>query len=253
MNRKIIKDEVQWLIEAINEQMEAVKSYEARIPQIEMDMLMENVRKLYENLHLLDRINDSYDILEQKSREAPVIRPVFAAKTEENSYPDVRSESRPELASETDPVAEEFLEFDETSPVLEEVIPEESTKVKIEYGPAKAMHKPIEAGPEGDLFSTEEFGFTQKLKEARDKIFGPKNRKDSDLKSSISINDKFLFINELFDGNLREYNENIETLNGFHDLKPAFEYMELLRLKNRWESDGKGFKRLKELVERQFE
>lgn len=251
MNRKIIKDEVQWLIEAINEQMEAVKSYEARIPQIEMDMLMENVRKLYENLHLLERINDSYDILEQKSRETPVIRPVFAPKTEEPSPEERNFQFQPEEPVTT--IASEEVFISEEPDHLSEVIADDPMKVKIEYGPAKERAKPAIPVPEGDLFAAEDFGFSQKLKEARDKAFGPRTRHEGDLKSSISINDKFLFINELFDGNLRDYNENIETLNGFHNLKSAFEYLDLLRIKNRWETDGKGFIRLKDLVEHQFE
>ena len=54
---------------------------------------------------------------------------------------------------------------------------------------------------------------------------------EKNLKSLITINDKFVLINELFDGNLREYNESIETLNGFKDLRPALDYLDLLEIK----------------------
>lgn len=230
MNRNIINDEIQWLTEAINEQISAVKAYEGKIPQIELDMLMENVRKLYENLHLLERINDSYEFLEQKSRITPVIRPIFAGKVTESP--------------EDEPVPAPTVVFP----------PSNGNKISIEY--ENQSEEQVISGPEvveADLFGDEEFGFSQKLQEARDKSLGNRIRKDTDLKSSISINDKFLFINELFDGNLREYNEHIDILNSYKDLHSAFEYLDLLRKKNLWESDGKGFNRLKDLVEKQFE
>ena len=72
------------------------------------------------------------------------------------------------------------------------------------------------------------------------------------LKELISINDKFIFINELFDGNLKEYNESVETLNGFIAKADAFDYLDLLRKKNLWELGSGTFMKLKEIVERKF-
>ncbi len=61
-----------------------------------------------------------------------------------------------------------------------------------------------------------------------------------------------MFINELFEGNLREYNETIETLNGFSTLVEAGEFMELLVRKNFWDTGSRAFQKLRELVERRF-
>ncbi len=61
-----------------------------------------------------------------------------------------------------------------------------------------------------------------------------------------------MFINELFEGNLREYNITIETLNGFAELRQALDYLDLLRVKNLWESESAALRRLKELVEQKF-
>lgn len=61
-----------------------------------------------------------------------------------------------------------------------------------------------------------------------------------------------MFINELFDGNLREYNESIETLGGFKTLPQAQEYLDLLRRRNNWNSASNAFKRINELVEKRF-
>ena len=42
-----------------------------------------------------------------------------------------------------------------------------------------------------------------------------------DLKDAIGINEKFLFINELFDGNLQDYSEALNKLNAFENLQSA--------------------------------
>jgi hypothetical protein len=118
----------------------------------------------------------------------------------------------------------------------------------------KEHHEPVKDMPEIDLFSPESSGFSEKLKETREKTYATERlaSQRKELKASISINEKFLFINELFDGNLREYNITIETLNGFADLRQALEYLDLLRLKNLWESESAAFKRLRELIEQKF-
>ena len=100
----------------------------------------------------------------------------------------------------------------------------------------------------------EEPAMNVKLKEAREKTFSPRIPSDriENLKTAIIINDKFMFINELFEGNLREYNETIETLNGFKTLSQAADYLDLMRKKNFWNTGSIAFKKLKELVERRF-
>ncbi len=103
-----------------------------------------------------------------------------------------------------------------------------------------------------DLFADEEPTFNMKLKEAREQTLPPKQEPVEHLKQLISINDKFIFINELFDGNLKEYNEAIETLDGFRAKNDAYNYLDLLRKKNLWELESGTLMKLKEIVEKKF-
>jgi hypothetical protein len=230
MNTEIIKDEIRWLLEAINEQYEAIHRHGEKIPQIEFDILMENVRKFYENMHILQRLNDPLQYPEKKikTQGAKDPEPVIPK-------PDVQDKGR--IA----PVQYAPAQFkpDGPAPVRAE------TTV-----PAKKAAKLQEI----DLFASEEPAFSIKLKEAREKTLGPKipSERIENLKTAISINEKFMFINELFDGNLREYNETIETLNGFKTLDQAADYLDLMRKKNFWNTGSVAFKKLKELVERRF-
>jgi len=89
-----------------------------------------------------------------------------------------------------------------------------------------------------------------KLKEARQQTLPPKNEPVQHLKQLISINDKFSFINELFDGSLKEYNDAIEKLNGCNGRNEAYEYLDQLRKKNLWELESGTLMKLKEAVEK---
>jgi hypothetical protein len=230
LNKTILREEIQWLLEAIAEQFEAINAYEEKIPQIEFDIIMENIRKLYENLHMLNRMGDSFQHFNLPQTESPAIKPVVPVSSESDQTP------KPE----------------EKPPVQPPV------KIMVETTPAEPLKKEHQRHGKGsseiDLFSTESVEFSEKLKEIREKTYAAErlSSQRKDLKASISINEKFLFINELFDGNLREYNITIETLNGFAEIRQALEFLDLLRLKNLWESQSVAFNRLRELVEQKF-
>ena len=230
LNKTILREEIQWLLEAIAEQFEAINAYEDKIPQIEFDIIMENIRKLYENLHLLNRIGDSFRHFNPSQTETPAIKPLVPVSNERDQTP------KPDEKPAAQPVV----------------------KIKVETASPEPLEKEhsrtTKSLSEIDLFSTESVEFSEKLKEIREKSYASErlSSQRKELKAAISINEKFLFINELFDGNLREYNITIETLNGFTELRQALEFLDLLRVKNLWESESVAFKRLRELVEQKF-
>jgi len=230
LNKTILREEIQWLLEAITEQFEAINAYEDKIPQIEFDIIMENIRKLYENLHLLNRIGDSFRHFNPAQTETPAIKPLVPVSNERDQT------SKPDKELAAQPVVK--IKVETASPGTVE----------------KEHHQPPKGLSEIDLFTTESIEFSEKLKETREKNYASErlSSQRKELKATISINEKFLFINELFDGNLREYNITIETLNGFSELRQALEFLDLLRLKNLWESESVAFKRLRELVEQKF-
>ena len=82
LNKTIIREEIQWLLEAIAEQFEAINAYEDKIPQIEFDIIMENIRKLYENLHLLNRVGDPFRHFSVPKAEIPEIKPFKPAEND---------------------------------------------------------------------------------------------------------------------------------------------------------------------------
>ena len=74
----------------------------------------------------------------------------------------------------------------------------------------------------------------------------------SDLISAIGINDKFLFLNELFGGSMEKYNKSIRSLNSFSTLLGAKTYMSELQIEFQWDCNSDAYKKLADLVERRF-
>jgi hypothetical protein len=218
MNPEIIYNQLSSLLEAIQEQYETIRKKEGPIPQIEIDILLENIRKLYDQVHLLNKV---------RAGHAPPLHP---------SPQSVTSGHDPSLAAQ--PSAP-------PSPILSVERPK--SEIRREEQTAKAPK-----AADLDLFAEEEPTFNMKLKEAREQTMTRKAEPVEHLKQLISINDKFIFINELFDGNLKEYNEAIETLNGFDVRNEAYTYLDLLRTKNLWDLRSGTLMKLKEIVERKY-
>jgi hypothetical protein len=266
MNKDIIKDEIKWLLEAINEQYETICSHGDKIPLIEFDIIMENVRKFYMNMHILQRLNDPVHYAENKAKTTE-------AKDTDRIAPGSPGVSHPQSPKAEQPevlkapgITVKISEPDRVSTKKEVTheagtLPLQNSPVQFKpVGSASGRHetsttsKKTSKSPEIDLFASEEPAFSIKLKDAREKSLGPKipSERIENLKSAITINEKFMFINELFDGNLREYNETVETLNGFKTIDQAADFLDLMRKKNFWNTGSNAFKKLQELVERRF-
>ena len=74
-----------------------------------------------------------------------------------------------------------------------------------------------------------------------------------DLRKAIGVNDRFLFINELFRGDEAMYERSIKTINGF-SIYPEAEYwiQRELKVKNGWDDSDEMVKQFNQLVKRRF-
>ncbi|MEI6434496.1 MAG: hypothetical protein WCP32_06605 [Bacteroidota bacterium] len=267
MRKKIIRDENRWLLEAIIEEHETICAHTGKIPKIEIDILMENVRKFYENLRILQRLDDPHLSGEHVDAPTAAVKE-YVVKTEEKSVvsefnvcnEDMSNGGSPEPLKITQSTTSEIFQSpaksDEQPPKSLEPIekptePIEQPTKRTEFPPS--LKRPVKT-QEIDLFAQEDQLHSMKLQNARERAFIPKisGSKIENLKSAISINEKFMFINDLFEGNLREYNETIEALNGFISLDQAADYLNLMKQKNLWNTGSTAFLKLKELVERRF-
>jgi len=77
-------------------------------------------------------------------------------------------------------------------------------------------------------------------------------KQSRDLKSSIGINEKFLFINELFKGNMKEYTDTIVTLSDVESLELAHEILVPIKNKYEWREDSAAYVTLIDFLQRRF-
>jgi hypothetical protein len=74
-----------------------------------------------------------------------------------------------------------------------------------------------------------------------------------DLKKAIGVNDKHVFINQLFRGDEAMYERSIKTINGFRILPEAEYWMEReLKVKLGWDENGNITRHFYQLVKRRF-
>lgn len=103
------------------------------------------------------------------------------------------------------------------------------------------------------LFSEDEEDIkrNEELRNAKKKIAD--NYPIRELKSAISINDRYLYINQLFRGDATAYERSIHTINKFSTLKESLEWIErTLRLTYFWDENDKTVKQFYNVVKRRF-
>jgi hypothetical protein len=77
--------------------------------------------------------------------------------------------------------------------------------------------------------------------------------KIEDIKSSIPLNLKFLFINVLFDGKVIEYNEALSLIEECSNFETAQHVLaEKFNKKNKWELHTEELKEFFQIIERKF-
>ena len=74
----------------------------------------------------------------------------------------------------------------------------------------------------------------------------------SNIKSSIGINEKFIYLKDLFKNNINDYNEALEKLNNFDSYEEAEDFFQDLKQKYGWDPDSKSFQGLADLLSRRY-
>ena len=136
-------------------------------------------------------------------------------------------------------------EMEKESPVREMVEPEASSSEGLSsyFGDDDAGFELSTSETLGEKMMHEDHSLAAKLQQ----------NPVRDLKAVIGINDKFLFVNELFGGSMEKYNKSIENLNDLKTLNGAMIYLNELKIELQWNSSNEAYQKLKELVSRKFE
>lgn len=78
------------------------------------------------------------------------------------------------------------------------------------------------------------------------------NYHNVDLRTAIGVNEKFMFINDLFSGNLREYTDFIQKLNNAETVEIANTILNSEKNNKRWVANSLSFTTLTEILAKKF-
>jgi hypothetical protein len=241
------------------------------IARIDIDLALEKIRRLYDMVLKLEGGDFTSDNVKPEKENTPQEPNVSEEK--EPLQPEIKVDEPENVSFEK----KDEINTEEKTIEQEEVAAKEPQQTKDLFETETAQDKkPAEPGqpkkeesvPAGvtmDLFGET---IADKIAPETDKTIADsisekvteksvadviQKTKIEDLKQAIGINEKFFFINELFDGNMKDYNETIDTLNGFNSKNEAIDYFNDLKSKNRWKDDNEAVIQLTELIGRRYE
>ena len=272
------------LAELIQEQVDIILQQKDKVPQLYLDIVKGNLIKLYEEIHRIEKskeINQRSEPesrieleIEKKEKIATVQEPILSEPKPEPEIliePELGIKPEPEPKEDT-PIQEvEFqisdpINFDDVSIEDEKVEePKEETEQKVEVEvkpepepePEPEFKKDIETPKitqtSNDLFGTP-ISIGEKLQAQQDPVVLDKfqDKQISTLKEAIGINEKFLFINELFEGNMQKYNQCIERIDMAPSKEKAESIINELAFELKWKIESEAQKQLINFVERKF-
>ena len=278
MDIKTIKNEISFINEAINEEIEMVLKHKNRIPRIELDMIMSNIQELYEYFYKLQKLNNNLTskplepievslekekpkIKEKAEPEQIKVTPVVEEKPKPKIIEKVQQEEVKVVSEKIEAEQEKLKEkIVEVIPPLKEKIEEPIHQQKEKPVEAKTFIKtkkpkiPVQKKSTLDLFAETTNTIGDKFLEKKDKSIAAQMSHNhiNNIKKAIGINEKFLFINELFNGNMQEYNKALDSFNSFENSFEASQLIDELKLKYKWKTENNSFLQFMEIIKRKF-
>lgn len=258
---EFIRKEIKGLAEIILEQSQTLLAYEQGAPQIEVDITKENIRKLYDNLNHL--VNENWQVRnipketiveeaidEQVDELINIAEAQFEENIEKINQQIVEQE---DIIEEQNEVVEEEIEIFETP--SEEEIKKEPETIKPVQAEAPIQEpiieeKPIVEEEKKEIVKEEIKPTTEPEKPIVSTHIQKKPIKN--LNTAIGINDKFQFINELFDGSMKIYNKAIGHIEEATNRKEAMDLFNSIATDGNWDIESPAYLQLLDYVDRRF-
>jgi len=257
---------------------------EAKLHQLDIDLIRQKARSMYDSILMLEQNPESrpkatvFDIKKAEPANVPDEHIDDSMESEKERMGKIAEAANAEKIisseedishepQETETPINNFLPEKEQEPV----IPEEKeivVELDVEQPVAEAEEESKNPAPEAnhpeefkhepaqeaDLFSSTHETIADKLS-VNDKQTVADRLLHNNIKSLrqfIGINEKFLFINELFNGDMSKYNSAIDELDSMPTQEGANIFLIELQVQNQWSEDMDAFLKMKELIEKKF-
>jgi hypothetical protein len=267
-NMSDLKIEISDLLKELNERIEKISASGEAVSAIEADIVLSLLRRLYvktEQLKdpLVREVVVKAEPVQYQApvHEAPVKVPEFTPPAPPHIPGPPRMEEMPSVHQTAEPSAPVIP----AQPVIAVVPPAEIHHVPEPETPVPAAPTQPPRRPEGmpDLFGTARDDRQKTgVPSVNERIHSAKNdltlsdkmslKPITDLKATIGINEKFQFVNELFDGSTEMYNQAIALLNNCSGQIEATSLFAGLQQRNGWDQENPVFLKLQEYVTRRY-
>ena len=246
MEKETITDNLEKLLIAIHRQVVVIRDTEQQIPKTDMDKALSNIRSLYEQFVVLNYINENpiekpappqrnvyspFEPIVEKQPEPVIPKPQLEDQPQHTPAPVVNERVYTEPQIEHKPVVHEPAPAKKEEPVAP------STQPDVE---------PVKPIIQAQVKETKPTGDSQRLGDML------RQQRIDDIHKAITLSDKFLFMNELFEAENTAYKEAIDMLNRLTSLQEAAHYMDSLAARYRWYDHAKTEKKFRDLVARKF-
>ncbi len=256
MNKKDIFKKVGGIITELNEQYEYLSQSPENLNELEMELFSANVNFLSDHIAVLVKLNENSKKTIKTDPETaikPAVSVNLVQVPTEDQEPAEKQEEEvniPNWKFELDKDSPGSFEFEEKStdklfdrPLTDEEARfiDEKTRLKSDKErisePAKTLPleeiKPESASDSPPLTINDMLSGRSSQSTVSSQF---SQRQIKDLKSMISLNDKLLFVRDLFNGYSLAYSEAIELLNRFDRVEAAENFLKQnYAFKNKWE------------------
>ena len=234
--------------------------------EIDIDLMSGKLKEIYALVHALQS-ETSYEAVTETEKIKPE-KEVMNTETPpavdiKEEIPHAEKKTETEEGNEKEPGPELMPGGEEEDKTIEEkpietetaTVSDPEVEPEIEAKKRPEEKEPLvpEAETTADLFSGTAT-IADSFQEGEDKSIAANMvpQPVQDLKMAIGINDKFLFINELFGGSPSDYNEAIEKLNLAGGLQEAENTLADYEAQHKWDDHLEVSNRLKQLIEKKF-
>lgn len=234
MDRKLI---LQLLLNKTEEIQSLLNHFQNQPDDLEggMDMLSDRIEGLGKDFDLLKKNS----VVEKASKIIPEIKEELVSEIKEEAAPIIEKEAAPVIEKEAAPVQqvkiEEVAEALEEAETIEPVVTEEVTS-SISNGESKEEESAI---------------LNDQLQASASGVLGEQlsTHRLKDVQSAIGINDRFLFIRELFNNSAEDYNSAIEFVNQSANYTAVDNW---IKTEKDWDPENPTVNQFIEVVKRKF-
>ncbi len=199
---------------------------------------------------------DSFEEEKEVSQEENIDETPEAFVEEEKVQEELDVPVSQEKSQEEEPVIEQREEVVEEKKEIEpEPQPEATNNTSDDEESIEELEKELEA--EALKMGIQKSGveLNERNKQEDDNSLGYRLQKSAirDLRAAIGLNERFLFANELFDGNMEAFNRALNELNHIESRDDAYKFINMqLRERFKWNEESEVTEKFLDLVERRF-